>query len=76
MARYYATRTQTIARNVTEHQLLSFPSQRARDRFVDLVGGNTVPARDAKKLYIADVWRTCVSEEADCVFSVARYLPA
>lgn len=75
MAKFHATRVQKVTHDVSEHQLLRFDSARARDRFVDLVGGTKVTAREAGKLMIADTWRTYSSDEADCVFHAARYMP-
>lgn len=71
---FYATRTQQVARNVQEHQLLKFYTRAQRDGFVDNIGGTALAAKEANKLMIADVWRTHTDPQAG-VFFAARYIP-
>lgn len=75
MASFYATRTQQIASNVQQHQLLKFDSRANRDIYCEQEGASIITAREAGKLTIADVWRTYRSQDAGCVFHAARYLP-
>ncbi len=75
MPKFYATRTQRVTDEITEHQLLSFGSADARKRYVDRFVATKIKAAAARNLFFADIWRTCVSKEADCVFSVRRYIP-
>ena len=71
---YYATRTQQIAVNVQEHQLLKFGSKAERDGYCQFKDAVAITAAAARKLMIADVWRSVRSVEANCVFHVARYV--
>ena len=70
---FYATRTQQIAVNVSEHQLLKFSSKASRDTFVREIGGSAITAKEANTLMIADVWRT--HQGYGMIFHVARYIP-
>ena len=70
---FYATRTQQIAVNVSEHQLLKFSGKASRDNFVREIGGSAITAKEANKLMIADVWRT--HQGYGMIFHVARYIP-
>lgn len=69
---YYATRTQQIAANVQEHQLLKFDSKASRDGYCRHESAQPIAAANAHKLMIADVWRTY--QGAGCVFHAARYV--
>ena len=70
---YYATRTQKIANNAQEHQLLKFGTKTARDNYCRSETASPIGAAQAKKLMIADVWRGY--RGAECVFHAARYIP-
>ena len=73
MTAFYATRAQQIA-GTTENQLLKFDSIKSRARYEEAVGCAPISAQAAKKLMIADVWRTYSSKEANCVFHAARFV--
>ena len=70
---YYATRTQQIAKNAQEHQLLKFETKTARDSYCLNEDASPIAAAQANKLMIADVWRGYRGTE--CVFHAARYIP-
>lgn len=70
---YYATRTQQIAKNVQEHQLLKFGTKIARDNYCRSEAATPIVAAQAHKLMIADVWRGY--RGAECVFHAAQYIP-
>lgn len=67
---FYATRTQQVARNVTEQQLLKFPSRAARDNYCTFKCATSLTAREADKLHIINLWRTHY-DHAVGVFRVA-----
>lgn len=68
---YYATRTQSVAANVQENQLMKFGSRKDRDNYCAHEDAQPISAADAGKLTIADVWR---GVQGRCVFHVARYI--
>lgn len=72
---YYATRSFQLTETVQEHQLLKFAQRTKRDEFCDIEGATAVAAPQARKLFIADLWRTHISKPSNCVFHVARYVP-
>ena len=70
---YYATRTQAITADHTEHQLLKFYTKTDRDTYVREIGGTAITAREAGKLMIADVARA--HSGYGMIFFVSRYIP-
>lgn len=74
MASFYATRTLKFPGVPDEHQLLKFDNKEKRNMYACMETAKPITARDAKKLCIADTWRTYSSNSAECVFHAARYL--
>ena len=70
---YYATRTQVIADNHAEHQLLKFYTRAHRDTYVREIGGAAITAREAGKLMLADIARA--HSGYGMIFFVSRYIP-